>query len=83
MTFSLPDEIADVLREQPNASAYVTRAVRELHGRRMLDEALLAVGIAPAQITATAKTAARARVAQAASADGSAFDAWLSGIVDA
>lgn len=54
VTITVPDDVAATLDEQPNASAYVTEAVRQRTGRHRHREAMRAVGIDPDALGGTA-----------------------------
>jgi hypothetical protein len=58
MSISVPQDVAETLAEQPNASAYVTAAVRH---RRRVDGMRDLLGRAGIQVTEEGVAAARAR----------------------
>ncbi|MFY1696788.1 hypothetical protein O7623_21450 [Solwaraspora sp. WMMD791] len=58
LSISVPQDVADTLAEQPNASAYVTEAVR---GRMRLDALRAELAESGIEVTEAGLAAARAR----------------------
>lgn len=78
-TVNVPDHVAAVLDEQPNVSAFVTRAVESASSRELVTQMLAARGVDATAIPDERRVAIRRRLAGAAWSDESL--AWVRSVV--